>query len=336
MTVLVVQTAFLGDVLLTLPLLSALGHAFPGVRRVLVTTPQAAAFVEGLPHAEDVIVFDKRGRHRNAAARRALSAELHDMKPDWVLVPHKSFRTAMLVKPIDAPCTVTFDDASARRYATDRVAYPWQLHDADRQLALLRPMLPNEIWTKERVGRLEVCTEEDRQYVRHTLDAEGIGPDYIVVAPGTVWPTKQWPLDHVRTFVGDLRRNGRQVVVVGDASLTGRIDAGSGVVDLCGRTTLRQAAAVIHGARAVVANDSAPIHIASLQGVPVLALFGPTVPEFGFAPYGNRVQVVQRTDLACRPCSPHGSRRCPIGTHECLRGIRPDTVGRTLDELLIK
>lgn len=336
MTVLVVQTAFLGDVLLALPLLSALGRAFPGVRRVLVTTPQAAAVVEGLPHVEDVIVFDKRGRHRDATARRALSNELRDMKPDWVLVPHKSFRTAMLVKPIDAPHMVTFDDAWARRYATDRVAYPWPLHDADRQLALLRPMLPDDIWTKERIGRLDVCTEEDRHYVRNVLDTEGIGQDYVVVAPGTVWPTKQWPLEHVRTFIGDLRRNGRQVVVVGDASLAGSIDTGSGVVDLCGRTTLRQAAAAIHGARAVVANDSAPIHIASLQGVPVLALFGPTVPEFGFAPYGNHVQVVQRADLACRPCSPHGSRLCPIGTHECLRGIRPDTVGRALDELLTK
>lgn len=336
MTVLVVQTAFLGDVLLSLPLLSALGHAFPGVRRVLVTTPQAAAVVDGLPHAEDVVVFDKRGRHRDAAARRALSAELRDMKPDWALVPHKSFRTAMLVKPVGAPRMVTFDDASARRYATDRIAYPWPLHDADRQLALLRPMLPDDVWTKERVGSLDVCTEEDRQYVRTILDAEGIGQDYIVVAPGTVWPTKQWPLEHVRTLVGDLRRSGRQVVIVGDASLTGSIGTGSGVVDLCGRTTLRQAAAAIHGARAVVANDSAPIHIASLQGVPVLALFGPTVPEFGFAPYGKRAQVVQRADLACRPCSPHGSRQCPIGTHECLAGILPDTVGRALDELSTK
>ena len=68
------------------------------------------------------------------------------------------------------------------------------------------------------------------------------------------------------------------------------------------------------------------MHLASLQHVPVVALFGPTVPEFGFAPFGPNVQVIERANLACRPCSAHGSERCPLGTHVCMTKISVDTV----------
>src|SRR6185295_709632 len=96
-----------------------------------------------------------------------------------------------------------------------------------------------------------------------------------------------------------------------------RAGAASAVLDLTGRTTTAELVAVLARATLLVANDSAPAHVAAALGRPVVALFGPTVPAQGFAPLGAQVRIVERV-LRCRPCSRHGSAYCPLGTHECL------------------
>ena len=95
---------------------------------------------------------------------------------------------------------------------------------------------------------------------------------------------------------------------------------------LCGVLTLAELVALISMAERVVTNDSAPLHIAESLGTPVTSIFGPTVPEFGFGPRAPRSAVVERGGLDCRPCRIHGSRRCPIGTHECMRSIGVEEV----------
>jgi heptosyltransferase-2 len=91
------------------------------------------------------------------------------------------------------------------------------------------------------------------------------------------------------------------------------------------RFDVRAVAGILQRARVAVANDSAMMHLAVACGVPVVALFGPTVTGFGFRPLGAGSVVVER-DLDCRPCSLHGGRLCPLGHHECLRGISVEEV----------
>ncbi len=329
MNITVIQTAFLGDVLLSLPLFVGLRKTYPDARLVLVTTPSAAAFVRGLGIADEVVAFDKRGVHATAAARRDLAEQLRAASQHIVIVPHRSWRTMLLVRALEADRVITFSTAMTRWVATDVVPYPAHLHDADRQLALLGPLIDPVPSALECVP-MRLWTDDDAASVADRLPS---GP-FAVLAPGSAWPTKQWPASGFDALATRFVADGWSVVVIGDAAAAGAVPARSGVVNLCGATTLREAAAVLARANVVVSNDSAPVHLASLQQVPVVTIFGPTVPEFGFAPFGPRTAIVQRTDLRCRPCSPHGTKTCPLGTHACMTLITADDVLVSIRTLL--
>lgn len=92
--------------------------------------------------------------------------------------------------------------------------------------------------------------------------------------------------------------------------------------------------AVMQKARLVVCNDSMSLHMASALKVPTVAIFCATSPTFGYGPWQNQAIVVERRDLACKPCRPHGSRRCPNGTEACMRGLAADEVISAVDRLL--
>ncbi|MBL0321664.1 MAG: glycosyltransferase family 9 protein [Ignavibacteria bacterium] len=323
MTYYILQTAFLGDVLLTLPMCAAIKKMDAGARVVLITTPAAAEFVRGLGIVDEVVAFDKRGAHRSSAGRGELVASLTTNGPITAVVPHKSMRTMFLARALKAERVVTYADAATRWIASDTIPYPMHLHDTRRHLKLLEPLFPH-VPTIEELTPIRLFTSDDGAVIESMVPAAG--GLLAVVAPGSAWPTKQWPADRFRALAERLVHSGVQVAVLGDAATQGLMQGLDGVVDLSGRTTLRQAAALIARANVVISNDSAPVHLASLQHVPVIAVFGPTVPEFGFAPFGPNGHVIEQRELACRPCSAHGTVTCPLGTHECMTTITVDTV----------
>lgn len=331
--IIIVQTAFLGDVVLTLPLCAAVRRRMPNAEVVLVTTPVAAEFVRGLDCVHAVVAFDKRGEHKSLAAQRALASSLSRGGTTCVLVPHKSLRTALFVRAIDAAKVVTFQDAVSRWIATDVLPYPSHLHDTQRHLALLAPLLREDETLPTVESLLPLRFSEELPDELQPWSGSKAAPR-VVLAPSTVWPTKQWPIQKMRQLAQRLVHEGVQVAVIGDASVRGCMDGIEGVHDLVGRTTLRQAASIIASADCLVANDSAPVHLASLQNAGVVAIFGPTVPEFGFGPLGTRSRVVQRSDLECRPCSAHGGTRCPLGTHDCMTGIDVEAVEKSIQSIL--
>ena len=103
-------------------------------------------------------------------------------------------------------------------------------------------------------------------------------------------------------------------------------------MNACGRLSLRESAALIGKAAALVTNDSAPLHFAAAAGTPTVALFGPTLPAFGFGPRGPRDVALGVDGLSCRPCSRHGPPRCPLGHHHCLRHLLLEQVVAALEE----
>jgi len=159
--------------------------------------------------------------------------------------------------------------------------------------------------------------------------------DFVAVAPGSVWATKRWT---ERGF-SELARwaVAQRVVVVlvgtaGERDLCERVrtHAGHRVINLAGRTSPAELAAILELSSALLGNDSGPGHLAVAVGTPVVAIFGPTDPSRGFRPLGDRVLTVDLgTSLACRPCSVHGSHRCPRGHHRCMNDLQPaDVIAR--------
>ncbi|MEO8449574.1 MAG: lipopolysaccharide heptosyltransferase II [Gemmatimonadota bacterium] len=322
---LVVQTAFLGDVILTTGLLSALAERL-GPVDVLVR-PAAAALIEKHPAVRSVITYDKRGQDRGTAGFTRVAERLRLRQYSRAYLPHGSFRSALLARWAGIGERIGFDDASGAWLYTVRVNRPHDVHEAERLLALARPR-------KGTKATLALhLTEDDRAVAYAWLAARGIGDGFVALAPGSVWGTKRWP------GYADLARMlpGRVVVIGGpeDRDLAQNIvtAAPDRVVSAAGDVSLRVSAALIERAAVLVTNDSAPLHMASAIGTPVVAIFGPTSPGFGFGPRGDRVGIVEHGDLTCRPCSPHGPMRCPLGHHRCMREITAVTVRGVVEAL---
>jgi heptosyltransferase-2 len=323
---LVVQTAFLGDVVLTTPLLSALA-AKHGPVDVLVR-PEAVALVETLPTVRDAIGYDKRGHESGLGAWWRLSRRLAGRRYRTAYLPHRSLRSAALARAAGIPERIGFDDAPAAWLYTRRVLRSRGLHESERLLALAgpRPLTPPPIQL--------ALTEDDRAEAYAWLAARGIGDGFAALAPGSVWATKRWPgfVDLVKLIRG-------RVVVVGGADDADRAQelvdvAPDRVVSAAGLLPIRVSAALLERAGVLVTNDSAPLHLASAVGTPTVAVFGPTVPAFGFGPKAPRSAIVERTDLSCRPCSDHGPERCPLGHHRCMREIPATVVRDAIHELI--
>lgn len=322
---LVVQTAFLGDVVLTIPLLDALAERFGPVD--VVTTPGAAALVETHPAVRRVIRYDKKGNDRGPGGLVRLGRALRAERYARAYLPHRSWRSAALALLAGIPERVGFADAPARWTYTVRRHRPRTGHETVRLLHLL------EDDPAPRPFRLGL-TEADRGRAGAWLADHGIPAPFVAVAPGSIWGTKKWP------YYGELAAVlGTAVVVVGgpeDAAL-GAAVAGAApgrCWSSAGALSLRESAALIERAAVLVTNDSAPLHLATGVGTPIVAIFGPTVPAFGFGPLGPEDAIVEHHAMPCRPCSPHGPQTCPLGHHRCMRDLNAELVAREVRRIL--
>jgi heptosyltransferase-2 len=160
----------------------------------------------------------------------------------------------------------------------------------------------------------------------------GISGELVAVAPGSIWNTKRWPQERFAEVIRQLAARGISVVLIGGKSdeelcrLIARSVEPEFLLNAAGKLSLLQSAELIRRSTLLLANDSAPMHCAVAMRVPVVAIFGPTVPRFGFAPAGIADRVLERDGLACRPCSIHGGKVCPVGTFECMLSIDAGSV----------
>ena len=337
MTSLVIQTAFLGDVVLTTPLLEALAARHGPVD--VVTMPAAAPLVETHPAVRRVIPYDKKGRDRGLAGLLKLAGSLRAERYECAYLPHRSLRTALLAWLARVPRRVGFADGRRWLYTEVRPR-PHTGHEVDRLLALASPARP--ALTGRAMAHampvLETSTA-DRAATEAFLGEHGIAAPFVALAPGSIWGSKRWP--YYDDLAGRLAGSAGIVVVGGpeDADLgekiVGAVAGGGGrwrAVNACGQLTLRQSAEAIRRSAVLVTNDSAPLHFAQAVGTPTVAIFGSTVPAFGFGPRGPRDRVVELTGLECRPCSAHGPRSCPLGHHRCMKALTVDDVLHAIEE----
>jgi heptosyltransferase-2 len=326
---LIAQTSFLGDVVLTTPLWRALRDALPDTEIWWLVRPDAAPIVAPLVGPERVLAFDKRGGDGGVGGMLRVAARLRALHFDLAIAVQRSLRTALTLALAGIPERIGFAGAAGATLYQHRVAHRGA-HARDRLLALATPLgvAPSPAPDPE----LVTDPAADAAVAR-TFAAAGVadGAPLLVFAPGAAWDTKRWPATRFAELARQLvPAEFPHLVLIGTAgdrvhaqliaAHVARAGATSTVIDLTGRTTTAELVAVLARATLLVANDSAPAHVAAALGRPVVSLFGPTVPAQGFAPLGAHVRVVERA-LRCRPCSRHGSAYCPIGTHECLNDL---------------
>lgn len=311
--ILVIQTAFLGDVVLTTGLLNHLAERFGPVD--VVSTPAALPLVETHPAVRQAIGYDKRGADRGPSGVLRLARRLREARYARAYLPHRSLRSAVVARLAGIPERIGFAGSPGAWSYTRSVPRPGTGHDAERILALAEPA----------AGTLaEVTlgiTPEDRRLADDWLLARGIRNGFVALAPGSIWATKRWP-----GYARLAGLEGRAIVIVGGPE--DRVLAESVAMAAPGRAhvaagelTLRASAALLERAAVLVTNDSAPLHLATAVGTRIVAIFGPTVPAFGFGPRGAGDRIVEHHDLNCRPCSTHGPQVCPLGHHRCMQDI---------------
>ena len=340
MTSLVVQTSFLGDMVLTTPLLAELARRGPVD---VVATPASAPLLANHPAVRDVIVFDKRGRDGGVAGLWRLARRLRrrdDGEPRGTAAAYLaqgSVRSGMLARLSGARECVGFDTSAGRLLYTRRVRYRGDRHHAERlwRLAVgdvapdpaadsLRPRLFPGDGERQAVDALLKPVPRD-------------GATLLALAPGSIWSTKRWP--GFATLAAQLAPLHRVVIIGGrdDTTLAAEIAASAGagrVLDTTGRLSLLASAELLRRCVALVTNDSAPQHLASAVGTPTLTIFGPTVPEFGFGPLAPLHDIAGHSTLPCRPCHSHGPARCPLGHWHCMKNLEVGPVAEKLRALL--
>ena len=360
---LLIQTAFVGDLLLTIPLARRLKELFPDRPLVLLCRQGLGDILLRAGVVDRVIEVDKKNKRSWSEARQALRKD-HQGQFHWVVCPHRSFRSAILVSSLRAKQKVGYKLWWNGIFFNQRVLRPMQEAEVIRQLFLLKGLdsltgerleesLSQEVasssisyqvpeWSQMTLSSVVFASRDElfHRFISSENDSP-IDRRWIYVAPGSVWPTKRWTLTGYKDLVKKLLTQGYGVILIGSPDeakicqeIVSDLQNPEGLLNLAGKTSLWQSLLLMSKASAVVSNDSGAMHMAVACGVPSVSIFGPTTMNLGYRPWQNRAQVIENKDLDCRPCGLHGHKKCPIGTHECMTSVPVQKVLQSVLSLL--
>lgn len=324
--ILILQTAFLGDVILSTPLLRAVRQLYPAARLDVLTIPETGAVFRHNPHVDEVLFFRKRPFLTKIMSLVRVISRIRKRKYDLAISIQSSLTSSFILLLGGVPRRLGF---SRQRFLTDSVPHENGPHKIQKILRLMEPLTDR---------RHDMQTEifwgsDEAETCRRIIETVPDDCDRVIgVAPGSIWYTKRWIKEYYRELVALLERERVHAVLIGakeDVPLCEFIKGDSGATIVAGSVSVPEAAALIERLDLLLTNDSAPLHIANAVKTDVIAIFGPTVRDLGFYPYRDNDEVIE-VELDCRPCGTHGAQKCPLGHHDCMNLITPDIV---LDEV---
>jgi len=315
--ILIIQTAFIGDVILATPILEALHTAYPDARIDMVVRKGNQALFKGHPFLKTAFVWDKEGgKYKNLLL---ILIAIRRQKYDLVINCQRFAASGFLTGFSGAKLTIGFDKNPFSFRFTNKIKHEIGngLHECERNLKLLSP--------------LGISGNKQPRLYPAELDNKPSQP-YVCLAPASVWFTKQWPEHKWLELIETIPAN-QDVFLTGgpsDRDLCNRIlekSSRKNLISVSGEMSLLDSAALMKGAQMNYVNDSAPMHLCSAVDAPVTAIFCSTVPSFGFGPLSSNSCVVETDEkLSCRPCGLHGFKACPKGHFKCAEGISAEKV----------
>ena len=327
--VLIIQTAFLGDVVLATALVESLATAYPEAELHMLVRHGNQGVLEGHPKLAKVWIWDKR---RKYADLWRLLQKVRSARFDAVVCVQRFTAMGALTALSGARVKSGFGKNPLSVFFTHRAKHllpdPDGRHEVERNHALLAPF-GQAMPALPRLYPTPIAVAQAAPYQKKR--------PYVCLAPASVWATKQWPAGQwarlLRLLVA--QDPARDVYVLGglaDAALAQAVIDEAGLparaaLNLAGKLSLMGSAALLVGAQRLYANDSGPIHLATAVGCPTTAVFCSTVPAFGFGPLApGSVLVQETTGLPCRPCGLHGHKTCPQGHFLCGRSVSAEAV----------
>lgn len=337
--ILIIRFSSIGDIVLASPVVRFLRERFPDSRIDFLTKKKYAELLRWNPGLTNVILFDE-----DADNLKALRGRIREMRYDLIVDLHNSLRSIYLRTFSGARRVRVFRKRAFRRFLLVRFKknlYRRPSPVVERYTDTVRIYgepatttdfpLPDDL-VRTATGRVHAgkITPEDR---------------LVGFAPTAMHFTKRWPMDRfVRLGLALSAGQKVKILIFGSqdeaeycSDIAHLINSGASAhcaENFAGRLSLSETAAAAGLCSVVVSNDTGLMHIAEARGVPVVALFGSSVKEFGFAPLGPKSVLVENAGLVCRPCSHVGRKSCPKEHFKCMNDITPERVHAEVARLL--
>ncbi|MFH1594358.1 MAG: lipopolysaccharide heptosyltransferase II [Candidatus Omnitrophota bacterium] len=338
MRILLTRTDRIGDVVLSTPAIKAVRDKYPDAYIAFMVRPYARDVVEGNPYIDEVIIYDKYGEHKNLLNTVLFAISLRKKRFDLAIMLHPTNRAHMIAFAAGISRRVGYDKKLSF-LLTERVPHLKQegkKHESEYTLDLLETI---GIRAKGRELFLPL-NDRDIKNIENTLSEYHLGREALLIAvnPGASCPSKRWrPESFAKVCDGLAEKYKARIIIAADASNSRFADILAGKmryepVNLAGKTTVGELAALLSKCDLFISNDSGPVHIACAIGTPTISIFGrgdPGLSSERWGPIGKETRVFHK-DVGCDPCLAHN---CKIG-FKCLEAITPEEVLSAAEELL--
>lgn len=319
--ILVIQTAFIGDVVLATSLIENLHQQFPEVKIDILVRKGNESLFQSHPFLNQVLVWDKKNnKYQNWVG---LLFKIRSRQYDVVLNAQRFAATGAWTAFSKAKIKIGFDKNPFSFLFTHSVLHQFSekgQHEIDRNHQLLSSLF----LTKVAMPKLYPTASDELAVSSYQQTP------YLCIAPASVWFTKQFSIEKWVDLINELPFKGPIYLIGGPGDkllcdqILQKINRKS-VVNLAGRLSFLASAALQKKAVLNYVNDSAPMHFASAVNAPVVAVYCSTLPNFGFGPLSDKSFIVQTNEaLACRPCGIHGKKQCPLKHFDCAKTIKMD------------
>jgi len=311
--ILVIQTAFTGDVVLATAVVEKLRQFYPDAEIDFLLRKGNEGLLRDHPFIKQVLIWNKKeNKFKNLFE---LLKQIRKTKYDKVINLQRFASTGLLTGFSQAKERIGFDKNPLSFLFTRKISHHFKkgIHEVERNNRLIEDFTDTS-FNKPRLYPSQKDEQEISEYKKQP---------YVCMMPASVWFTKQYPeekwIELINNFPGDYN-----IFLLGgkeDKALCERIKektTNKKVTVLAGKLSFLSSAALMRDAKMNYSNDSAPLHFASATDAPVTAIFCSTVPEFGFFPLSQKSIIIQtEVQLSCKPCTLHGRKACPLGHFKC-------------------
>lgn len=308
-SILIIQPAFLGDLILSTALVEKLSKHYPNAPIDLLIRKGYQRIIKDHPKIRSLLVFDRKNKWKSL---RKLILQIRKNKYDLVINTHRHFSSGLLTAFSGAKQKIGFHKNPWSWSFHKKVKHSWDLHETDRNHLLIAEITDSQP-TKPQLYPSTTDQEVKKQFNK----------PYITISPASLWATKQLPLEVWVNFIKQLPEELDILLMGGPAdqeicTVLAQQSQSSKVQVIAGQHFFLEDVVIMQHAKMNYVLDSAPLHICSASNAPVAAIFCSTSPSFGFGPLSDTAFVVEtQTSLDCRPCGAHGHKKCPQGHFHC-------------------
>lgn len=335
--ILVIRLSSIGDILLSTPFIQQIKNTFSDSKITYVVKKEFSDLLKHNLHIDHLISFDT---ELGIAGLLNLAKELKARQFDYIYDLHNNIRSNRLTSVYNKKKVFRVSKNKIKRALLIKLRI--NLYREIKSVAEKYLLTGASTGIRDNGEKLQIFWDEETELSLNKLLVNNNlhKRSYLCLAPGSAHFTKMWPLEYASDLIKRfIKEDNLKIVILGGPSeenILSDVSGNEGVVNLAGKLNLLESSAVLKYSMGLLTNDSGLMHMAAAVDIPIVALFGSTVKEFGFFPYRAKATILENNDLWCRPCTHIGRKRCPLGHFNCMRKISVEQVYNEVRRKLLK